>query len=212
VTVRLALAFILIASSLTAQRAERRLEIALPAAPALGSEGPSIASVNILGDTSGQEPLRNGFPTRLHYRLELWRKSGLFDEPTGAMEWDVFVSFDPSSKLYRVVRRRDNEYEDFGSFAAIAVAEAQLAQPYRTPLHPRRAGAYYYNLSVDVQTLSMSDVDAALRWLRGDAQPAVQGRSNPFTAIRNGIGKLVSRVLGGDSRHFVQRSEWFTVG
>ena len=40
------------------------------------------------------------------------------------------------------------------------VAEAQFDGPFRARLHPNRSGRYYYNLTVEVQTLTETDLDA----------------------------------------------------
>ena len=53
-----------------------RLEIAVPVATAL-KEGPAIVTDGLLSDDKTREHLRNGFPARIHYRLELWRKGGV---------------------------------------------------------------------------------------------------------------------------------------
>jgi hypothetical protein len=60
-----------------------------------------------------------------------------------------------------------------------------------------------------VESLSVSDLDELQRWLRGELQPAVRGRRSPFSALREGFGTLLSRVLGGETRHFESRSGTF---
>ena len=104
----------------------------------------------LLSDDKTREHLRNGFPARIHYRLELWRKGGVLvgDDRSGTLEWDVLVNYDPTAQLYNMVRRSsDDSYrENFGGFATLSSAELQLAKPYRTSLHPTRSGRYYYNL------------------------------------------------------------------
>lgn len=199
------------ASPLAAQRPPR-LEIAVPKAAAL-TEGPAIVTAGLLSDEKTREHLRNGFPARIHYRLELWRKSGVLsgDERAGTSEWDVLVNYDPTTRLYNMVRRSsDDSYrENFGTFATLASAELQLAKPYKTSLHPRRSGRYYYNLTVEVQTLAQSDLDATLQWLRGPTAPGQT--NNPLTVIRSGLGTLFSRLLGGAQTKYEQPSEVFSV-
>jgi hypothetical protein len=81
------------------------------------------------------------------------------------------------------------------------------------PLRPRsQGGRYYYNVFLDITTLDVSDLDELQRWLRGEFQPAVHGKTNPASALKNGIGTLLSRLLGGERRHYEQRSETFTAG
>jgi len=207
----LLLSLIAIASPLAAQRPPR-LDIAVPTATAL-KEGPAIVTEGLLSDAKTREHLRNGFPARIHYRLELWRKSGVLsgDDRAGTLEWNVLVNYDPTANVYNMVRRSsDDSYrEKFGSLSTLSSAEIQLAKPYKTSLHPTRSGRYYYNLTVEVETLAQSDLDATLQWLRGTTAPGKT--SNPLTVIRSGVGTLFSRLLGGAQNKYEQPSEVFTV-
>jgi hypothetical protein len=206
----LLLVLISLASPLAAQRPPR-LEIAVAAAPR--TEGPAIVSDGLLSDAKTREHLRNGFPARIHYRLELWRKSGVLsgDDRSGTAEWDVLVNYDPTARLYNMVRRSSDDQvrENFGSFATLTSAELQLAKPYKTSLHPTRPGRYYYNLTVEVQTLAQSDLDATLQWLKGPTAPGKT--SNPLTTITSGLGTLFSRLLGGAQSKYEQPSKVFSV-
>jgi hypothetical protein len=197
-----------LASTLLAQEGGVRLGVGVTPATAT-KEGPSITSANLLGDSKTRELLRNGFPARIHYRLELWSKGGFGgDDRSGLTEWDVLVAYDPTSQLFNVQRHTmaNGVNENFGGFSSLSAAEAQFGRPYRAAIHPDRAGSFYYNLSVDVQTLTVSDLDALEQWLRGSSAPR---RSNVFRGIWSGIGTLVSRILGGDKRKYEQRSEVF---
>jgi hypothetical protein len=192
------------------QRDRPRFDIAISAASAL-SEGPAVSAEGLLSDPKTREHLRNGFPARIHYRLELWRKGGVFDDIAGRTEWDVLVNYDPSTQLYNVVRRTANDQvrENFGGFASVTSADAQLARPFRTSLHPNRSGRYYYHLIVEVQTLTESDLDALQQWLHGPTAPGKT--NNPLTVVRSGLGTLFSRVLGGAQRSYDQTSGVFRV-
>jgi hypothetical protein len=115
--------------------------------------------------------------------------------------------------VYRAVRRNGNSLEDFGGYATLASAEEPLSRPYRVPLRPRaEGGRYYYNVFLDISTLDVSDLDELQRWLHGEFQPAVRGKTNALSALKNGMGTLLSRLLGGERRHYEQRSETFTAG
>ncbi len=202
------LAALLWAAPLSAQRDRVQLNVeAVSGSPA--TVGASVTTENLLGDAKTRELLRNGFPTRVHYRLELWRKGGWSDERQGTAEWDVDVAYDPTLQVYNAVRRTaDNRlHENFGGFSSLAAAENQIGRPFRVGLAPARSGKYYYNLVVDIQTLTVSDLDALEQWLRGPSAPT---RSNPLKAIRGGVGTLLSRLLGGDKRHYEQRSGVFS--
>lgn len=182
----------------------------------LGNSAPTGATVRaarMLRDSNTRELLSSGFPAALRFRLELWRSGGLFDDIEGLpVTWEVLVRYDPYTQRYSVYRRGPGAYQDVGvPVATLEQAEAELEKGYPVPLAPRRHGArYYYSVSVDVETLSVSDLDELNRWLRGELQPAVRGKRAPLSALRRGLGTLVSRVLGGDSRHYEARSGTFT--
>jgi hypothetical protein len=206
----LAVAALLWTAPLFAQRGRAHVDVAVTPAQAL-SEGPAITSVNLLSDDQTRRLLRQGFPARIHYRLELWRKGQWFDDLNGRVAWEVLVAYDPTTQLYTVLRRSGDDavYENFGGFASVTSAELQISRPFRATLHPSRSGRYYYNLIVDVETLTVSDLDALQQWLRGTTAPGSDG--NPLTVIRSGIGTLLSRVLGGSKVQFQNTSGVFTV-
>jgi hypothetical protein len=207
VRLRSAVLALLIAVPLAAQNDRPRVEVALSAVPLV--EGPAIATANLLADRNTRELLTHGFTAGLHFRLELWRKGGWFDDLEERSEWDVLVSYDPTKQLYNVVRRQDNRLlENFGGFTTAEAADAHFGRPFRVALRPHRGGTYYYNLIVEVRTLTESDLDALQQWLRGTK---AQGRRNPLGVIGKGVGKLLSRVLGGDKRHYETRSGIFRV-
>lgn len=205
----LAVLLLVAALPLAAQRAPR-FDIAVAPASAL-VEGPAITSDGLLSDPKTREHIVNGFPARIHYRLELWRKGALVDDLTGRSEWDVLVSFEPATRTYRALRRSidDRAREDFGGFGSLTSAEAQIGQPFKPPLHPNRSGRYYYSLIVDVQTLTESDLDELQQWLRGPDAPGKT--NNPLTVLGSGLGTLLSRVLGGSKVTHVTTSGVFTV-
>jgi hypothetical protein len=171
----------------------------------------SVTSTSLLADAKTRELLKSGFATEIRYRLESWREAGWFDDLESSTEWIVLVSYDPSTQLYRVVRRHGNQLEDFGGFATVELADAAVARPYVVALKARDRGRqYYYTVAADVETLSVSDLDELQRWLRGDLQPAVHGHNNFISALRNGLGTLVSRLLGGEKRHYEGRSPTYS--
>jgi hypothetical protein len=164
----------------------------------------------LLSDARTRELLRNGFPAALRFRLELWRVGGVFHELESATNWDVLVRYDPYTQHYQIVRRGNRETEVPDGFATLASVEERLALPNPVALTPRRPGTrYYYNVVLEIETLSVSDLDELQRWLRGELQPAVRGKRAPLSALSRGFGALLSRVLGGEKRHYEARSVTF---
>jgi len=170
----------------------------------------SVTAKRLLGDAKTRELLLNGFATSMQFRLELWRVGGLFDNLDSVVTWEVLARYDAYSRTYQLVRRGSRATEVPAGYPTIEAAEAALEAPMPWVLPPQRPGAsYYYNVVVDIKTLDVTDLDELLRWLRGDLQPAVRGRRAPVSALRRGIGTLLSRLLGGENRHYEARSVTF---
>jgi len=198
---------LLAAAPIGAQRNGVQLDVNASSANAL-TEGPVVTTSGLLADQSSREILQAGFVTQVTYRLELWRKGGLFYDIDARSEWMVRIQFDPHDELYHVVRIQGNQLEDFGGFATVTTAEAQFGRAYRARIHPNRSGRFYYNLVVEVQPLLESDLDAVQQWLKGSSSPA---KSTAVESIRDGLGRLMSRVIGGDKKRYEARSGVFTV-
>jgi hypothetical protein len=190
-----------IGAPLAAQRTPR-FEIAPPTA---SDAGATVSTKNLFAEPDMRDLVRSGFPASLHYRLELWRIGGLFNELEGRLEWEIIVQYDPTTPSYRVIRKRGSTLEALGSFATLATAQSMLERPTRTTLTPERAGTrYYYALAMDIEALSVSDMDQLERWLRG----ARTGTA--ASAVGSGLRTLMLRMLGGEKRRYNGRSPLFT--
>jgi hypothetical protein len=184
-------------------RAQRRaqLEVTAPSvtAPAI------VTTVGLFADPDMRDLVRSGFPASLRFRLELWRSGGLFNDLEGHQEWELIVQYDPSAQRYRVIRRQGGRVDDLGSFATLSTAQSVLERPLRVTLLPQREGGrYYYNLALDIEALSVSDMDQLERWLRGVRS------GTAATALSSGVRTLMLRMLGGEKRHLEKRSPSFT--
>jgi hypothetical protein len=69
----------------------------------------------------------------------------------------------------------------------------------------------YYNAALEVEMLSVNDLDELERWLRGELKPATQGERSPGTALTRGVRSLVVRLLGSENRSYEVRSGTFRV-
>jgi hypothetical protein len=195
-----------------AQRSAR-VEIALPPAALRGVEAPRIRALRVLSDARLRDLLRNGFPARLHWRVEVWSTRGWFDDLKGAVEWDVIVRYEPLERRYEIVRiDAEGNPIPLGRTENFANVEAIIERPQQPPiLPPRRRDRVYYNVSLDVEMLSVSDLDEVERWLRGELRPAVRGQRNPGTAVTRGVRTVVAKLLGAEKRHYEERSVRFDV-
>lgn len=187
-----------------------RVDVNPPAQRAWAESAPTVSSAGLLTDASMRDLLANGFPARLHYRLERWKVGRWFDDLQAASEWDVILKYDVLGKRYQVARVENKKTESLGQYATIEEAARAAEAPYQTSVSlPRKGQRGYYNLLLDVETLSLSDLDEVERWLRGELKPAVRGEKNPGTALTRGVRTLVVRLLGGEKRHYEARSGTF---
>jgi len=190
---------------------DARLEVSLPARPVGGSEGPSFAPRSMLATRDLRDLLRSGFPARLHFRCELWRNERFNNTIDAAVEWDMVVRFDQLSRKYEVFRLVGEQATRLGLLDTIEEAEALLEKPFRIMAPPMRRGrSYYYDSSVDVEVLSLSDLDEVERWLRGEVRPALRGDRNPGTALTRTVRSFFVRLLGGERRHYQTQTRSFT--
>lgn len=201
----------LAAVSESGAQADARLEVSLPARAVVGGEGPSFAPRAVLASRELRELLRAGFPARLHFTSELWRNDRLNNTRAGLIAWDMLVRFDQLSQKFEVYRVVDDRASRLGLFDTPEEAEAAIEKPFRIMAPPmRRGGKYYYDSSLDVEVLSLSDLEEVERWLRGDIRPALRGDRNPGTAVTRTVRGFFVRLLGGERRHYQTRTRTFT--
>jgi hypothetical protein len=185
------------------------LELRLPDPASRAVEGPIVRITGVLAHHDLRDMLEHGFPVRVHYRTELWSVDGVFDDLRDSREWDVVMRYDPLRKSYGVARLVGNQITPLGEFPTHAAAATAAERPYRVPLVAPRGRRSYYSAVVDVETLSLGDLDEVERWLRGELRPAVRGQRNPGTALGRGLRTLATRLLGSESRHFEGRTVTF---
>lgn len=173
-------------------------------APLYLSVAPESGELRIrIGDllTEGRitEALHSGLPVRIRIVAELW-KDAFFDRPRGRGEWRASVVYEPLESRYRVATGGDASAE-LTADTLPEVHEA-LRSGFRLPLRPREEGKFYYLGQVEVETLSLSDLEELQRWLRGDLAPAVVGDQPVQTAVGRGVRRALIRILGLPARRF----------
>jgi hypothetical protein len=214
--VRLLLRTLLVATlvvlplSRAAAQERSRVEVSLANGDGAQRGAPLVRSVRIFADREIREMLHSGFPARLHYRLELWGASGFFDDLKRQVEWDVIVRYNPLKRRYTATRIEGDKITALGSFDTLDPVEELLSHTTQAGLAaPEGHDKYYYNLVLDVQMLSVSDLDEVERWLKGDLAPAVHGEKNPGTALGQGAKTFITKLLGGQDKHYEARSKVF---
>jgi uncharacterized protein DUF4390 len=202
----------------------------LAAAP-LGAQGSARVHMNIglTPDTSGKtfhpvvrtedlvtDPrvgsmLASGFPVRLHYRLQIYRsRDAWFDAFVRQTEWDLVIRHEPLLDQYQVAevfRSAQRAYR----YAGREAMTAGLAIPREVRVGPRDGGEYYYLVSLEVSTLSDSDIKELEQFLSGDVGPAATGSEPVGSAVTNAIRRLLLSVSGLPSLRIEKRSDPFTV-
>jgi hypothetical protein len=186
------------------------VEVQLPTATRLTAEGPLVRSRAILADPYLRELLQAGFPVRLSYRVELWADGRFFDELQRSAEWEVRVVFRGVQQTYEVIQLVGDRPLSLGEFARLEDADAAASRPVRVPIRaPGENRRYYYLATLEVEAMSMTDLEELNRWLRGEFQPTVRGDRNPGTALGRGLRSLATRLLGGERREYTERSPSF---
>jgi hypothetical protein len=185
-----------------------RLTITLPDTPGVGS--PVVRATGLLRDAVFPAALRDGFPVRFHFRLELWRVSRLFHRLEREQEWLALAELDPLSGVYSLTRSGGEE-EQYATLDGIADA---LARTYTVELPlPARASRtrYYYVALLSIESLSISELEEVERWLRGDLGRAITREGDVGGALERGARRLLIRFSGLPHRRLEARSPTFVV-
>ncbi|MBW7933356.1 MAG: hypothetical protein H3C62_07010 [Gemmatimonadaceae bacterium] len=186
------------------------LSITLPSTEQVARSGPVVVASHMLGGGKLRELLASGFPARLHFTVELWSVGGWTNDLERLIEWDVVVRRLAVEETYEVVQVIGDRPFSLGKFAQLTDAEAAVARPTRAPIVAApEAGRFYYQATLTVETLSLSDLDEVERWLRGELRPAVRGQRNPGSVLGRGLKTLATRLLGGEKREYVARTSVF---
>jgi Domain of unknown function (DUF4390) len=186
------------------------VRLAADSTPA-GSRAPVVRSENLLGDGRWLSALRSGLPVRLHYRVEVWRsRGGWFDAFERQAAWDVVLRHEPLLDQYTVLtvvggRVRERRY------ATLDALSTALGFAYQVSVRPAAAGRYYYAASMEISTLSDSDLDELQRFLEGDLDEVAQGQEGVGDALGRGATRFLLRLAGLPSLRLEVRSTTFEV-
>ncbi|HEU4880835.1 MAG TPA: hypothetical protein VFT45_01280 [Longimicrobium sp.] len=166
---------------------------------------PEVRLNGVLRDRALRDALQNGLPLRFHCRVELWLKAEPFDQLVGVQEMSRALLRAPLGEGYTLedgrVQRR---------YSTLGAAERALRTTMAPTLHPATGGRHYYLVRLNVETLSLDEVDDLRRWLRGEARPAEADRQ-PHS-VERGVRRIFVRLLGLPSRRYEARTPIFRVG
>jgi hypothetical protein len=200
--------------------------LALPPTPARGQDSEGLPPMELRVDTASgalsirlgaflQSPglenaLQSGLPLRVQITVELWRDR-FFDSQQGQSEWRASVLYEPLGRSYevRTATAAGGRELDSRSVSSLSAARLELQRSLSVPLRPESEGTYYYTAVLEVETLSLSDIEELQRWLQGELAPAVSGDGDVGSAMGRGVRRLMIRMLGLPTRRFSERTRPF---
>lgn len=198
------------AAGQTPQAVRLTVRLAPDSSPA-GSRAPVVRSENLLGDGRWLSALRSGLPVRLHYRVEVWRsRGGWFDAFERQAAWDVVLRHEPLLDQYTVLTLVGDRVQE-RRYATLDALTTALAFAYQVSVRPASAGRYYYAASLEISTLSDSDLDELQRFLEGDLGEVAQGQEGVGNALGRGATRFLLRLAGLPSLRLEVRSRTFEV-
>ena len=162
----------------------------------------------VLADGELESAATSGLPLRVRVRVELWRDR-FFDQLVDTTSWSTVVVHEPISEQFFVRSLPASR----GSRRASSFASAREAveSEYLLSMRPPERGQYYYTVSLQIETLSVSDLEELERWLQGELQPAVAGQRSVPGAIGQGAKRLMLRILDLPERRYEARTGRFRV-
>jgi hypothetical protein len=174
-----------------------------------GNGSPRLTLGSVLESEGIRQSLESGLPVRVRIETELWKDQRL-DALEGKETLRATVRLDPLTRRYQIETIR--EPGGLGSVAeAATLSEVGQALQRRmmSGLRPQREGRFYYLVKLEVETLSLSDLEELRRWLNGDLGSAVDGRQDVGSALGRGLRRLLVRTLGLPVVRTQVRSEIF---
>jgi hypothetical protein len=188
-----------------------RLEVRLtPDSAPGGGRAPVVRSDNLLDDGRWLSTLRSGLPVRLHYRVEIWRsRNGWLDQLNRQVYWDVVVRHEPLLDQYTMLTIFGSRVQE-RRYATLDALTAALAFAYQINVSPTEAGSYYYTATLEISTLSDSDLDELERFLEGGLERARE-REGLGDALGRGATRFLLRLAGLPSLRLEARTRRFAV-
>ncbi len=167
-----------------------------------------VEVVDLFSDLSLVDAVVSGLPLRIRVRVQLW-KDGFFDNQKGQHDWRASVLFDPLTRRFRI---RTSEHANLElEVNTLEEAQGALQTTLNVPLRPTESGRFYYLAAVEMETLSLSDLEELQRWLQGELAPVVGGEGDVEGALARGFRRVLVRMLGLPAKRFQIQSPSFRV-
>ncbi|HEX2092279.1 MAG TPA: hypothetical protein VHG28_07740 [Longimicrobiaceae bacterium] len=184
--------------------AQARRPLAVAVGGAATGWRPLVRVQGVLDDGALRDALDSGLPLRFHFQVELWEKS-LLDRLVGTHRVRLAVMQDPLEGSYTLSVGRSEQ-----RLGSLREVEEAVEGAFASSLRPTTRGRFYYLAVLEIETLSLSDLEELQRWLRGEAGPAVQGRRSVGRAVESGLRRAFVRIIGLPERKYEARSPTFS--
>jgi hypothetical protein len=186
-------------------QAQRQPSFTVAVASAAEAWRPVVEARGILEDRALADALDSGLPLRIRMRVELWRRD-VPEHLAGAHEVARAVTRNALGPGYVVEDGRAQR-----EVSTLAAVEAALRTAFDVPVRPPGPGRYYYIGTLEVETLSASDLEELRLWLRGQESTPADERQTLGRAVERGLQRVFVRLLRLPSRRYSARTEIFTV-
>ena len=188
-----------------------RLDVSLTADTSGRTRHAVVRTEGLLADPRVAPMLASGFPVRLHYRLQIYKERGTwFDALVRQTEWDLVIRHEPLLDQYQVAEVFRNAQRSY-RYADQESLMAGLAIPREIRVGPRESGEYYYEVALEVSTLSDSDIKELEQFLSGEVAPAATGSEPVGAAVLNALRRTLLSVGGLPTLRVEERSRAFVV-
>jgi hypothetical protein len=193
----------------TAQSARVGLSVTLgPDTMPRGVRYAHVQVRSLFADPRWAEALRQSFPIRLTFRMEIWRsRDGWIDEFQRATEWSTVVQYEPLQDQYKVTELFlsgpvETRYSTLDELAR------WIGSTREVDALPVGAGSFYYDVKLRISALSDEDLEEIEQFLAG-------GQATPSRPERSSIGRSFRRFLlrlaGMPGEELTVRTERFRV-
>ncbi|MEZ4417803.1 MAG: hypothetical protein R3E10_18750 [Gemmatimonadota bacterium] len=166
------------------------------------TEGTLAIEIGDLFDEEIRDALQEGFPLRAQLVVTLWR-DGFLDRRVDAFEWRASVRPEGGRFQVQIAGEPARAVDD------LETLRSALSRRFAVPLRPPEPGRYFYDVALDVECLSTSDLHALEEWLRGSAAPDDGPDPDDEGTLTRGVRGLFVRALGLPRRSLERRTRTF---
>jgi hypothetical protein len=200
------LALVLAMPGWTAAQDRVRLEVGVNQA-----RQPVVRTPGILRDNRWLEALRNSFPLRMRFRVEIWRvRTDWFDAHERAFEWETVVQYQPLVDEYSRTGLWGGSVRQVERFGTLAELERRMEQDNVVAITPAGPGEYYFIASLEIRTLTDQEMEDLERFLRGVADP-IGPQEDPGSPVSRTTRRILLRFGGLPYQELEAKSSRFQV-